>query len=196
MIGSRPQTRARILRAAYAQFRKRGYARSSMDEIAAQAKLTKRSLYTHFTSKDALLEAVLDEQSSLFEATARDVDLEAGSATDYVQILFADLGRWALRPRWSGAGFSRLAIELADLPGHPARVIARRHKAVVERHLADRLERAGVAAADDRAREIQLLIEGAMVLLLIHGDRVYLDSAAAVARRLVGDAGLTGPARA
>jgi AcrR family transcriptional regulator len=194
VIGSRPHTRGRILQAAYSQFRKRGYARSNMDEIAAQAKLTKRSLYTYFTSKDALLEAVLEEQSALSEASARDVDLDANSATEYVQRLFSDLGLWALKPRWAGAGFSRLAIELADLPGHPARVIARRHKAVVEQHLADHLESAGVAAPHDRAREIQLLIEGAMVLLLIHGDRGYLDAAMAVAGRLVSDPALTDPA--
>ncbi len=188
VIGSRPHTRARILEAAFAQFRKRGYARSNVDEIAAQAKLTKRTLYTYFNSKDALLEAVLEEQASLSEAAVRDVDLDANTAAEYVQRLFSDLARWALRPRWSGAGFTRLAIELADLPGHPARVIARRHKAVVERHLADRLARAGVAFPRDRAREIQLLIEGAMALLLIHGDRGYLDAAAAAAGRLVSDA--------
>jgi hypothetical protein len=34
-------------------------------------------------------------------------------------------------------GFTRLVIELADLPGHPARLIARRHKAMLETQLAD-----------------------------------------------------------
>jgi|RhiMethySRZTD1v2_1073278.scaffolds.fasta_scaffold881034_2 AcrR family transcriptional regulator len=58
------RTRKRILDAAYGQFRRRGYSRVSMDEIASAARLTKRSLYYHFakSSKDALLSAVLEAQ--------------------------------------------------------------------------------------------------------------------------------------
>jgi hypothetical protein len=38
----------------------------------------------------------------------------------------------------------------------------------------------------DRAREIQLLAEGAMVMILIHGDQSYADTAAAATKRLLG----------
>ena len=76
-------------------------------------------------------------------------------------------------------------MELADLPGHPARAIAKRHKAILEGYLANLLEQAGIASAKDRAREIWLLSEGAMVLVLIHGDRGYIRSAAEAARRLL-----------
>jgi AcrR family transcriptional regulator len=55
-------TRKRILDAAYGQFRRRGYSRVSMNEIASAARLTKRSLCYHFVSKDALLSAVLEAQ--------------------------------------------------------------------------------------------------------------------------------------
>ena len=62
-------------------------------------------------------------------------------------------GLWD-KPSWAGSGFTRLVIELADLPGHPARAIARRHKALLESHLGDLLKRAGVKEAYRRAREI------------------------------------------
>ena len=39
--------------------------------------------------------------------------------------------------------------------------------------------------ARERAREIMLLMEGAMALTLIHGDRDYIDAAARAAKRLV-----------
>lgn len=35
-----------------------------------------------------------------------------------------------------GVGITRLAIELAHLSGHPARSMARQHKALMEKHLA------------------------------------------------------------
>jgi hypothetical protein len=76
-------------------------------------------------------------------------------------------------------------MELADLRGHPARAIARRHKTAVETWLADALGTAGVMSSADRAKEIMLLMEGAMALMLIHGDRHYAGAAAAAAKALV-----------
>ena len=92
---------------------------------------------------------------------------------------------WADRPRWAGSGFTRLVIELADLPGHPARVIARRHKARLEHCLGELLERSGVRQAAKLAREIWLLSEGTVSLILVHGDQGYSVAAAAAAKTLV-----------
>jgi AcrR family transcriptional regulator len=58
-------TRQRILDAAYVLFRRKGYTRVSMDEIAAAADVTKRTLYYHFESKDSLLAAKLEAQHHL-----------------------------------------------------------------------------------------------------------------------------------
>jgi hypothetical protein len=77
-----------------------------------------------------------------------------------------------------------LVSELADLPGHPARIIARRHKALLEGHLAGMLARAGVDRAGELAREISLLSEGAISLVLVHGDRDYVAAAAEAAKKL------------
>ena len=55
-------TRKKILNAAYRLLYRRGFARVSMDDIAESARITKRSLYYHFKSKDQLVEAVLEDQ--------------------------------------------------------------------------------------------------------------------------------------
>lgn len=52
--------RARILDASETLFREHGFARTSMDAIAAAARVSKRTLYAEFADKRALLEAVLD----------------------------------------------------------------------------------------------------------------------------------------
>jgi AcrR family transcriptional regulator len=138
-------TRKRILEGAYKLFRRRGYSRVTMDDIAAEARLTKRTLYHHFTSKDQLLAAVLTAQHELaLQAFRTFGDRLSGSAEAIVDGMFRELAVWADRPRWAGSGFTRLVIELADLPGHPARVIARRHKARLEHCLGELLERSGV----------------------------------------------------
>lgn len=179
-------TKKRILDQGYALFRRKGFARVSMDDIAAAAKVTKKTLYYHYESKDELLRAVLEAQHELALAAFRTFgDRLAGSPEEIVDIMFRDLAVWADTPRWAGSGFTRLVVELADLRGHPARVVARRHKALLESQLAEVLVKADVPAARERAREIWLLSEGAISLMLVHGDRSYAVAAAAAAKRLL-----------
>lgn len=186
MPRSSEATRTRILDAAYGLFRRRGYTRVSMDEIAAATAVTKRTLYYHFRSKDELLAAVLETQHRLALAAFRTFgDKLGGSPEAIVDTLFRDLAAWSDRPRWAGSGFTRLVVELADLPGHPARVIARRHKAMLEEQLAELLARANVRSPQETAREIWLLSEGAISLMLVHRDRSYAAAAALAARKLI-----------
>jgi AcrR family transcriptional regulator len=186
MPRSAATTRQTILDAAYLQFRRRGYTRVSLDQIAAAARVTKRTLYYHFRSKDDLLGAVLDAQYALALAAFRTFgDRLSGSAEQIIDAFFDDIAVWSMRPDFAGTGFTRFVIELADLPGHPARVIARRHKATMEVELAKILARTKVPSAESRARELFTLAEGAIVMLLVHRDRSYVDAAARAAKRLI-----------
>lgn len=179
-------TRKRIIESAYRLFRRQGYSRVTMDEIAAAAKLTKRTLYHHFESKDRLLADVLADQHELaLRAFKTFGDKLSGSPEEIVTEMFRDLAVWADKPRWAGSGFTRLVIELADLPGHPARRIARIHKAKLEECLADLLARSGVERSRELARAVWLLSEGAMSLILVHGDRGYSAAASHAATTLV-----------
>jgi AcrR family transcriptional regulator len=189
-------TRQRILDAAYREFRRRGYSRVGVDEVAAAAKVTKRTLYYHFESKDALLATVLERQHELavmawdgFESTlARD-------PKRLMEKMFDDLTTWSSKPRWPGSGFSRLAMELADLPGHPARAVAKRHKGLIEAKLAICLTDAGYPAANRLAREIWLIAEGAMTCMVIHSDPAYLEAAKQMTLRWLGTARANAPPR-
>lgn len=186
MPRSAEKTRQGILSAAYVLFRQRGYSRVSMDEIAVATTVTKRTLYYHFRSKDHLLAAVLEAQHDLaLKAFKTFGDRLSGSPDEIIEGLFRELAVWSDRPRWAGSGFTRLVVELADLPGHPARAIARRHKALLEGQLAELLAKAGIRQARERAREIWLLSEGAISMILVHGDRSYAAAAAQAAKLLI-----------
>jgi len=180
------RTRRLILEAAYKLFYRHGFARVALDTIAEQAKVTKRTLYYHFRSKDDILAAAMEFRSEFAANRVHrwgiDPSLDLDGAID---ALFGNLGRWAGAPRFQGGGYTRIVMELADLPGHPARIIARRQKAFVEDWLAGELEKRGAAKPMECAREVQLLLEGAMALMLIHGDASYAKSAAEAAKRLV-----------
>ena len=181
------QTRRRILDAAYREFRRKGFVRVNVDEIAAASCVTKRTLYSHFRSKDDLLAAALEAQIGLAAAAKQDLASQVTGMTpeQMVESLFVALHRWSSKARWPASGFTRVAMELADLPGHPARAIARRHKSMMIESLAEKFANAGVASALERAREIWMLAEGAMVMILLQSDPSYAITAADAARRLV-----------
>ena len=118
-------TRRGILDAAYELFYRKGFGRVSVDEIAAQANVTKRTLYYHFKSKDGILESVLVLHHELAFARIRKYETRySGDAENILTTLFSELAKWSTKPNWTGPGFTRLVMELADLPGHPARAVA------------------------------------------------------------------------
>jgi AcrR family transcriptional regulator len=184
MRRTRTQTRQLILDAAYSLFWRKGFLRVSMDDIAARAGITKRALYQHFPSKDDLITSALARSSEMAIDRMRSF-ARPERPEDLIASFFGQLADWASKPKWSGAGFTRAVVELADLRGHPARAIARQHKAAVEQWITDALVSARVPSSSERAREIMLLMEGAIALMLIHGDRGYAEAAARAAKRLM-----------
>ncbi len=71
----RPARRASILRAASAAFAERGFAGTSMDDVAAAGGITRLIVYRHFGSKEDLYAAVLGH---VRERLAEESDLEEG----------------------------------------------------------------------------------------------------------------------
>lgn len=178
MPRNRDQTRKQILEAAYRLFYRQGFIRSGVDATAEAAGVTKRTLYNHFPSKDALIAAVLAEQASVAEAKILSwSDAGQQSPESLIRHLFAELRTWAAMPEWYGSGFTRAAMELAWAPGHPARSVAAVHKRTLEHLLTTSFAKARASDARKSARQMVLLIEGAMTLRLIHGDDKYFDEA-------------------
>ena len=181
-----PGTQRRIAEAAYYLFYRKGFTRVSMDEIAARSGITKRTLYAYYRSKDDLLAAAFEHYNEVDAERLRVIAerLPAKPAA-MLDSFFRQIMDWAKTPRWSGSGFTRVVLELADLPGHPARAVARRAKAVTEEWMIDLLTKGNVHSPRERGQEVMLLMEGAMVLMLMHGDHSYAQVAARAAKQLV-----------
>ncbi len=179
-------TRERILAAASKLFYGVGIRAVGVDEVAARAGVTKRTLYYHFRSKDDLIAAYL---------TARDqptldiiigwMDEAEGSLADKVMAVFAHTGRLARNPKWRGCGFLRTAAELASTPGHPAVKAGAAHKKKLEAEFARRIAAEGLSDPDLRARQIMLLFDGAFSSMLVHRDPAYAEAASLAAAAVV-----------
>ena len=186
MARSAAETRRRIIDAAYGMFWRQGFVRASLDDIADRAKVTKRTLYQHFRSKDDLMAEVLAHASELaISRLHRISDRLPKDREAMLDAVFAELAQWAGQPRWSGAGFTR-AVRNSRI--FPAIRRARLRDATRPRpNIGSRIYSNGLAfrSADERGREVALLMEGALSLMLIHGDPSYATAAAGAAKRLV-----------
>lgn len=70
---SAESTRQQILRAACHQFAHRSYGQVSLDDILADARVTKGAMYFHFHSKHALAMAIIELQSQVTRSAANEL---------------------------------------------------------------------------------------------------------------------------
>lgn len=182
---SAPSTRDRLITAAAELFYGDGIRAVSIDSIAERAGLTKRTLYYHFPSKDDLVASYLAERDQpnldRFRAWFRKggPDLAGGLTS-----LFAHLAKAAGNRKWMGCGFLRTSAELANMPGHPAIVVARAHKKRVEGWLEEECSAAGHPSPADLARQIMVLMDGGFAAVLMHRDPGYMEAAGQAAALL------------
>ncbi|MGG6892920.1 MULTISPECIES: TetR/AcrR family transcriptional regulator [Rhizobium] len=182
-------TRDRILQAAGKLFQQDGIRTVSVDAIAEKAGVTKRTLYYHFRSKDDLIAAHLqarDEPNlALFKRWFNEAE---GDIAEKVGGIFRHLAHSARIAKWKGCGFLRTSVELINLPGHPALIVARAHKKRVEDWLSTIFMEAGADNdAAPLARQIMLLLDGSFAVVLLHRDPSYMETAAEAAARLISD---------
>lgn len=71
--GRADSTRQQILRAAAHQFARRAYHDVGLDDILAEAELTKGAMYFHFRSKHALAVAIIEQHTSVGRAAVEDL---------------------------------------------------------------------------------------------------------------------------
>jgi len=84
------QKREAIFQAALAEFKEKSFAGASMDAIAERAAVSKRTVYNHFDSKEALFSAVIDSFWQQSKAvTDVEFDPSVSVATQLEQMLTA-----------------------------------------------------------------------------------------------------------
>jgi len=89
------RSRAALVDAARTLFLRKGYAGTTMEEIAALAGLTKRTVYNNYADKDALFTQIVVEVTAYAEAFARRLHAEftVGITAANLRATFDDLGR-------------------------------------------------------------------------------------------------------
>jgi len=183
------ETRQRLLAAADEVFYAHGIRNSSVDDVAQRAGLTKRTLYYHFPSKDDLAAAYVQQRSDL--TLARQIGAAssvAGPFASKLAALFDAVERSATQAGWNGCPFIRTAGEFVDEPRHEAVRHASAHKKSLEAWFQAELVKDGYTGHQRLARQLMVLVDGAVAQMLLHRDPAYVEAAKQAAAALLGNA--------
>ena len=134
-----------ILAAAIPTFVERGYEGTSMDEVAARASTTKRTVYSHFGNKETLFRSALAKAVEWFQAEMPTlVDLsDPAVELESFAVGFSDLSTWKGAVRLQRVVMSG-AEQFAGLGGMLHREVIERAEGVVAGYLRALDEQHGV----------------------------------------------------
>ncbi|WP_405577686.1 TetR/AcrR family transcriptional regulator [Streptomyces sp. NBC_01190] len=153
--------RERILEAACQLFGSRGINATGVDLVSEVAKVSKRSLYQRFPSKDQLIAAYLPLATERFLAPLIPPADSGLSPAAKILAVFAATRRESADAGFRGCPVLKAAAEIADIR-HPARGIALSYKQLMEGYFAEQAMAAGATDPALLAEQLVMLFDGAL----------------------------------
>ena len=174
----------RILDAADRLFYSQGIRAVGVDAVAAEAGISKRTLYNHYASKDELITAYLARRGA-------QVATPEGPPLEQILGVFDNLASWFGSKRFRGCPFVNAMAELSGDRQHPAVPITMALKKRRVQAFEKQLRALHVAGAPALAQQLAILFEGAIAVSLVRGgDPKAAESARAAACVLLNAAGV------
>jgi AcrR family transcriptional regulator len=172
----------RILETAERLFYGAGIRATGVDTIAAEVGISKRTLYNHFPSKDALVAAYL--KRGFYEPRPSELPPIA-----QVVRYFDRLEKGFSARDFRGCRFVNAVAELGD-EDRAARKIAIDFKEGRRLWFRELLASGGVQDADALATQLAMLVDGAISMAMVRDDPSMARAAASAARVLLANAGV------
>ena len=181
----RKPMKARILETADRLFYTQGIRAVGVDTIAAEIGISKRTLYNHFPSKDALIVAYLQRRNLQPPLSER-------APADLILRTFDRLERSFGTPDFRGCPFVNAVAELGD-GEYEAKAVALEFKLERQAWFRDLLVKLALPAPDLLAAQLAILVDGAIATNLVRGDPGMARAAKAAAISLLSQAGVAIP---
>lgn len=171
----------RIIEVARDLFCRDGIHATGIDRILTEAGASKMTLYGRFGSKGALVREVLAREGAEWRETFFALVEEAGpDPADQLRATVPALRAWFESARFYGCPFMNAAAEHTKGSGGEAwlREMTAQHHAAIIAFLAGLAQAAGHGDPRMMARQILLVLDGAIAALMVSGDDSVLDVAA------------------
>jgi AcrR family transcriptional regulator len=156
--------RSRILEAAYELFSARGVRGVGIDAIITRSGVARMTLYRHFASKDELVLAFLEQREERWTRAWLQAEVERRATVPAERLLavFDVFDEWFRRPDFEGCAFINVMLESADAADSTYRATVS-YLAGIRHFLEDLARQAGIANADNFARQWHILMKGSIV---------------------------------
>lgn len=161
-----------------------GIGATGMDLIVKSSGVARKTIYRYFSTKDELVAEALskrDERWMLwFISESNKGDTPAGR----LLATFDALEQWFFTPDFRGCAFINAAGEIGNA-SDPIRAVAKTHKLKLRDFLRRLAEEYGADDPDELASEFLILIDGAITVALVMGDKEAARKAQHLARKLL-----------
>ncbi|MFE4451220.1 TetR/AcrR family transcriptional regulator [Streptomyces sp. NPDC056796] len=173
--GSTSEARARLLSTATKIFYTEGIHSVGVDRIIAEAQVTRATLYRHFSGKEALVLAYLDQADQGIRSQVALVQASGASAADRVRAVSRSIADGIQSPGFRGCAFLNAVAEYPD-PDHPIHQAVLAHRQWFLDTVTELLAQAGQAPADAAGRHLVMLRDGAMAAGCLFDPRLVCET--------------------
>ena len=177
--------REHLIETAIELFCEHGYHATGIDKIIDRAGVSKKTLYTHFRSKDELIMAALRQYDGVFRNNfMRQVDRLSKTPQEKLLAIFDVAEGWFSQKFFFGCMFINVIGEYSQKDS-PIRDICKQFKRLMRNYIRDLCVQAGSEEPDILADKLALLFEGAVVTSQVSQDPDAAKTAKDIARSLV-----------
>lgn len=179
-ILARPPPYERIMAVARELFCRDGIHATGIDRILSEAGASKMTLYARFGSKEALVRAVLTQEGEeRRQAFFSAVTVAAPDPNGRLRAVIPALRLWLEGERFYGCAFMNASAEHAKgARGEPwLRALTAEHHGAILAFLGGLAAEAGLLQPETVAKQVLLVMDGAIAAMMVGGDPGVLDIA-------------------
>lgn len=180
--------RQQLVDTAIGLFAAHGFHAVGIDRIAGEAKVTKKTMYHHFRSKEELILAALRQYDGLFRNHfMKAVDKEGDTAYERLLAIFDVAHAWFSDNKFYGCMFINAIGEYPE-PNTAIREVCKEFKRLMFSYIESLAVEAKVPEAHTVAASVAILLEGSIVTAQVSGTPGVADTAKLAAQVLIDNA--------
>lgn len=184
MNTSTTETREKILATAERLIYQNGIHATGMDLLVKTSGVARKSIYRYFATKDEIAAAALNARDVRWMHWFITESDKAETPEARILNMFSVLKGWFESEGFRGCAFINTAGEVGD-PNDPIRLIAKLHKQKLLNYTLALCEQLNVEQPSVLAKQLLILMEGAITVARVMGDYGAADSARDVAQLLL-----------
>ncbi len=161
-----------VLETALTLFHAHGYHAVGIDRVLAESGVAKMTMYKYFPSKNALIEAVLNERDLRFRRSLLEFVNGVDDPTEKFRALFLWHHRWFKEASFNGCMFINAVAEFPEI-NNSIRQASIKHKALIQDFIESILNLVLATEISQRlSGQFTQLLDGATIAAQVAGDRM------------------------